>query len=349
MQLLRKQESMIGLDIGSSMIKAAKMTMKGKEYILESFALEPIEEGAIQSGEVKDPSSLAQSAVNAVRNCDKSIKDVVIALPNYSILSDVLTMDLLPKKEIREAVLIETERVSPFDISEVEIDYEVLERNEETKQMKVLMVAAKNDIILSFVDCMNEAGLRTVIMDVDLFALINIFHLNYETEKYNSCILINIGTESADAAFLQNGVFHSSRDIPIAGSNFHSQLSSITGLPPEKIRDILSGKIDPELNLDPVVNTLNSVSNEFANAVGVAVSYFQTSVEVEKVDLIVLAGGYTLIPGLFNILELRTGTEVIVLNTFNNIKYDEEIMSGYDSEKIGAILSVAMGLATRTY
>lgn len=349
MQLLRKQESMIGLDIGSSMIKAAKMTMKGKEYILESFALEPIEEGAIQSGEVKNPSSLAQSSINAVRNCDKSLKDVVIALPNYSILSDVLTMDLIPDKEIREAVLVEAERISPFDISEVEIDYEVLERNEEAKQMSVLMVVSKNDIILTFVDCMNEAGLRTVIMDVDLFALINIYHLNYDTRKYSSCILINIGTESTDAAFLQNGVFHSSRDIPIAGSNFHSQLSLATNLPPEKVRDILAGKIDPELDLEPVVNTLNNVSKEFANAVGVAVSYFQTSVEVEKVDLIILAGGYTLIPGLFNILELRTGTEVIVLNPFNNIKYNEEIMSGYDSEKIGTILSVAMGLATRTY
>ncbi|GAF88835.1 unnamed protein product, partial [marine sediment metagenome] len=269
------------------------------------------------------PASLAQSAVNAVTNCDPDLKDVAISLPNYSILSDVLTMDLIPKKELREAVMVEAERIAPFDISEIEIDYAVLEQNEETKQMKVLMVVAKNDIVYSYVDCMNEAGLRTAVIDVDIFALLNIFHLNYDTNMYNSCIIINIGTETTDAAFLQNGIFHSARDIPVAGSNFLSQLSLATGLSPEKIHDILNGKIDPELDLDSVVDSLNNVSKEFANAVGVAVSYFQTSDAVGKLDLIVLAGGYALVPGLINILELRTGAEVAVLNPFNNILYNE--------------------------
>ncbi len=168
MQLFRMQQGIIGLDVGTSMIKAVKITMKKKKYFLESFALERIEEGAIQSGEIKSPSSLAQSTINAVSKCDKNLKDVVIALPNYSILSDVFAMELVAKKDIREAVLVEAERLSPFDMSEVEIDYEVLERNEETKQMKVLMVAAKNDIIYSYIDCMKEAGLRVIVIDVDL-------------------------------------------------------------------------------------------------------------------------------------------------------------------------------------
>ena len=348
MQHFRKQQGIIGLDIGTSMIKAVKMTMKKKKYFLESFALEQIEEGAIQSGEIKNPSSLAQSTINAVSKCDKSLKDVVIALPNYSILSDVFTMELVAKKDIREAVLIEAERLSPFDMSEVEIDYEVLERDEETKQMKVLMVAAKNDIIYSYLDCMKEAGLRVIVIDVDLFGLLNIFHLNYDLDKFRSCIIINIGTDTTDAAFLQNGIFHSSRDIPVTGSNFQNQLGLIGNIPQEKIHDILNGKIDPELDIEPIVDSLNIVSKEFANAIGVAVSYFQTSDAVDKIDLIVLSGGYSLIPGLFNILELRTGAEVVVLNTFKNIDYNEEIMSGYDSEKISIVLSVAMGLATRT-
>jgi len=348
MQLFRKQQGIIGLDIGTSMIKAVKMTLKGKKYILESFALEQIEEGAMQSGEIKNPSSLAQSTINAVSRCDKSLRDVVIALPNYSILSDVFTMELVAKKDIREAVLVEAERLSPFDLSEVEIDYEVLERDEETKQMKVLMVAAKNDIIYSYVDCMKEAGLRIVTIDVDLFALLNIFQLNYDPNEYRSCIIINIGTDTTDAAFLQNGIFHSSRDIPVAGSNFQNQLSSTGTIPQEKIHDILNGNIEPEFDIEPVVNSLNNISKEFANAVGVAVSYFQTSDAVDKIDLIILSGGYSLIPGLFNILELRTGAEVVLLNPFNNVVYNENIMSGYDSEKIGIVLSVAMGLATRT-
>jgi len=349
MQLFRKKQTLIGLDIGTSMIKAAKVTEKGGKYELESYAVEPIVEGSIQSGEIKDPAGLAQSAVNAVMKCDPDIRDVAIALPNYSILSDVLTMDLLPIKEIREAVMIEAQRISPFDISEVEIDYAVLESNEETKQMKVLLVAAKNDIVLSYVDCMNGAGLQTVIIDVNLFALLNIFELNYDLKTYNSCIVMNIGTETTDAAFLQNGIFHSSRDIPVAGSNFQNQLGMATGLPPDTIHKILNGTVDHDIDIDKVTDALNNVSKEFANAVGVALSYFQTSDSVGSLDLIVLAGGYALVPGLINILELRTGTEVIVLNPFNNITCSEGIVSEADKAKLGSVLTVAMGLASRTY
>lgn len=347
--LFKKQQSLIGLDIGSSMIKAVKMTKKGDDYLLESYAMEPIEEGALQSGEIKNPSSLAQSAMRAVEKCDPVLKDVVISLANYSILSDVLTMDLIPEKEIREAVLVEAQRMSPFDMSEIEIDYAVLHRDDEAKKMKVLMVAAKNDLILSFADCMNEAGLRAVVLDVDLFALLNIFYLNYDAENYRSCILINIGSETTDAAFLQNGVFHSAREIPIAGSNYINQINMATGFPPLKIHNILNGKVEQDVDINKVVNAVNSVSVDFANAVGVAISYFQASEVVDKMDLIVLAGGYALIPGLINILELRTGSEVIILDPFAKIQCDDSVISLHERERFGKVLSVAMGLATRTY
>ena len=349
MQVYRKEPSTIGLDIGTSMVKVVKMSKKKKNYILESYAIEPIEEGAIQSGEIKNPSSLAQSAANAVKKCKPENKYVVVALPNFAILSDVLTMDPRPKKEMREAVLVEAERLSPFDMSEVEIDYAVLESDEETKQMKVLMVAAKRDIILSYIDFLGEAGFQPTVIDVDLFALANIFHLNYDVDKYQSCIILNIGTDSTVAAFIQNGIYHSSRDISVAGSNFIRAVELLPDMTPDKIHSILGGTIDGELDPEPVAKSLNVACKEFANAVGVAVSYFQASDNVEKLDLIVLTGGYALVPGLVNVLELRTGAEVSVLDPFINIEYPETIMESKDRSKIGTILSVAMGLATRTF
>ena len=348
LNLYRKQTVTVGLDIGTSMVKAVKMLKRGKKYLLESFAVEPIEEGVIQSGEIKNPSSLAQVARNAVDKCGTNIRDVVVALPNFAILSDVLTMDLIPEKGMHKAVMVEAERISPFDMSEVEIDYEVLERNEETKKMKVLMVAVKQDIILSYIDVLSEAGLRPIILDVDLFALTNIFHINYDLEKYKSCILLDIGTESTIAAFLQNGIYHSARDISIAGENFMKELQLLPDMSSEIIHNILKGEIDTKLDPEPIAQALNRSGKEFANAVGVAVSYFQTSDNVEKLDMIVLTGGYALIPGLINILELRTGAEVVVMDPFINIEFDEKLLINQDPKKFSTILSVAMGLATRT-
>jgi len=191
--------------------------------------------------------------------------------------------------------------------------------------------------------------MRPVIIDIDLFAVINIFQLNYDVTKYTSSIIINIGTETTDAAFIHNGIFHSSRDIPIAGSNFRTQLGFATSLPNEQINNILNSKIDPKMEAAPIINAINSVSKDFANAVGVAVSYFQTSDSVDKIDLIVLSGGYAHVPGLINMLELRTGAEVEILDPLKNIVPDMKIAEDFEDPSLGSVLSVAMGLATRTY
>jgi type IV pilus assembly protein PilM len=348
MQLMGKKDSVIGLDIGTGMVKAVKMTAKGKGYILDNFALEPVEEGAIQSGEIKNPTVLAQAALKAVRRCDPKIRDVVIALPNYSILSDVLTMDLRPEKEMREAVMMEAQQVSPFDMSDVELDYAILNRDEDAGKIKVLMVVAKNNIILNYLDFLGEAGLRPVVIDVDLFALTNVFQMNYDMEKYRSSILLNIGTENTIAAFIQNGVYHSSRDITVAGANFIRELGLVANLSTDMVHNIIRGVVPPEINPEPVRTALNNASREFADAVDVALSYLQSSDAIEKLDLIALSGGFAWVPGLINVLELRTGTEVIVMDPFITVQCSERVQEAADPKKIGNLLAVAIGLGTRT-
>ena len=348
MPLRKKTRSTLGLDIGSSMVKVAKLSELDKEYTLESFAIEPIPEGVVQAGEIKEPSQLAQVALKAVTRCDNSIKDVVVALPNYAILSEVLTMNAIPEKEMREAVLVEAEQMSAFDLTDVEIDYAILDRDEAAGTMKVLMVVAKNDIIYSYIDFLGEAGLRPIILDVDLFALSNIVHLNYDFEKYKTCVLLNIGYETTVAAFLKNGIFHSSRDISVAGITYKKALEFIPEITPAKIHEIIKGSITPDSDIDTISDALNSANKEFVNAVGVALSYFQASDAVDKIDLIIVTGGFAMAPGLINALELRTGAESDVLDPFSRISLKEGLIEGGDPKKIGSILSVAMGLATRS-
>ena len=349
MNLFKKPKSSLGLDIGSSMVKVVKMTGKENEFVLESFAIEPIPEGALQSGEIKDPSGLAHAALAAVTRCDPQTKDVVVALPNYAILSEVLTMNIVPEKQMREAVLVEAEQMSAFDLNDVEIDYAVLERDESSGKMKVLMVVAKNDIIYSYIDFLNEAGLRPVILDVDLFALTNIVDLNYDFEKYKTCVILNIGFETTVAAFLKSGIFHSSRNISVAGITFQKELEKVPDLSVPKIHEILKGAVGANQDVDMLSKALNKANKEFVNAVGVALSYFQASDTVDRIDLILLAGGFAWAPGLINALELRTGAEVVILDPFTKIKLKEGLVEKGDPRKLGTVLSVAMGLATRSH
>lgn len=208
-------------------------------------------------------------------------------------------------------------------------------------------MVAKNDIIYSYVDLLGEAGLIPMALDVDLFALTNIFHLNYDITKCASCVLVNIGTEGTNAAFIRNGVYHSSRDISVAGEVFFRELSTMNGVDKEMVHDIMRGIVPKDIDVDELTTRLNIAGKEFANAVSVALSYFHASDGASKTEMIILTGGYSWIPGLINILEMRTGAEVIILDPFTNITYREDTMHGLDARKVGSTLSVAMGLATR--
>ena len=103
---------------------------------------------------------------------------------------------------------------------------------------------------------------------------------------------------------------------------------------PERIHNILKGDIDSESDPAPIAQALNRAGKEFAHAVGVAVSYFQASDNVERLDNIILTGGYAWIPGLINILELCTGAEVIILDPFNNIELSNNLSSYDDMKKM---------------
>jgi type IV pilus assembly protein PilM len=214
--------------------------------------------------------------------------------------------------------------------------------------MRVLMVAAKQDIILSYIDFLGEAGLQPVVFDVDLFALMNIFHLNYDLEKYQSSILLNIGTESTVAAFprtvsiIRRGISRS----PVRNSGKNS---SICPTSPDMMHDILRGDVDEALDAKMISNALKQSGQAVCQCRRRGSLLFQTFDNVEKIDFIVIAGGYAMVPGLVNLIELRTAPVASVLDPFKNITYDQEALAGHDPRLLGTTLSVAMGLASRTY
>ena len=349
MSILRKTTSSIGLDIGTKSVKAAKVEHGSKGPILLGYGIELLQEGDYVSGEIKNPSHVAEMVSQAVGSCDPNMKDVIVSLSGFSVLHDIITMDLRPPKEIGEAVLMEAEQFSPFDMSDVEVDYKILHKDENTKKMKVLLVVAKNDIILSYIDFLGEAQLRPVIIDVDFFALQNILQHNYDLSERQSVLMLNIGYETTEAIFIYNGMYHSSRDVAIAGLSFIRELLLVPDMTPEKASDILTMNPDKELDPESLVDPIYRVAKELASAVLVAISFFQTTEDFEKLDLITLTGGYAWIPGLATQLERTIGTEVLLMNPTRNIEFDESLFEGVNSEQILSTLSTAIGLGLRKY
>ena len=93
--------------------------------------------------------------------------------------------------ELEEQIRWEAEQYIPYDIADVNIDVQIIEEDEESDQMDVLLATARKDLVAEKSILLQQSGLQTVLVDVDSFAMSNTFSVNYETPP-GMIALVNI-------------------------------------------------------------------------------------------------------------------------------------------------------------
>lgn len=337
----------VGVDLGNNAVRVVALEHTKEGIELKNYAVEELDANAFASGEIKDRDAVCRATENAIKRCYPKARMISVSLSGFSVLNDVLTMDLMPDKGLKEAVLTEAANISPFNTDEVTFDYKVLSKDDEARKMKVLLVAAKNEIIYSYLDIFQEINFRPAVMDVDFLALQNVFQVNYDANQYGTVIILNIDTEITDVVLISNGIYHKARDISVAGSNLIKALQTSANLTHQQSIDLIKGKLDSSLDSEKIVDAVKSFGEEFVLNVDLAITYFKSSLAFDHIDLMVLSGDFAWIPGLANLLEIHNHTKVEILDPFRRIGYTSEIFSNDDPKRRATGLAVATGLALR--
>lgn len=350
MNLLRKlrgEQSTIGLDIGSASIKLAEISKHKDGYRLNATGIKELKPGAIQGGEIRDREALIDAVVTLINQCDPSISDVVISMSGHGILTDKFRFTLEQNDNAEEMILWEAGQRSPFDVDDITLDYKILRRFD-SAEAEVLLVAAKNGVMQHYIDLLYEAGLRPIVVDVDAFAVYNCYCLElFNKAETGTVALLHIGHELTTVIFVKDGVYHSTRDISIAGDFFIKTLQRNLGVSHEDASAILKGKSKSELDQRAVAQSISYAADELSAGLDLAISYFKSSEKAEKVDKVILSGGGARIPGIADHLSDRHETAVSVSNPLAYLHYDQELFGGVDPQRISSFLTVAVGLALR--
>ncbi len=347
MAALRRGKSTVGLDIGSSAIKLVRIQHGSDGYELEGYDFEPVPSGAIVSGEIKVREMVETALKEIIKRNGLKKANVVVSLSGFAVLHDTLTMGVMSEEEARNEVYSEVEKISPFSISEVTLDYKIMEIEEEEDIMKVLLVAAKNEVLEARLDLLNSLGVRPAIVDVDIFALYNAFEANYDMADYKGAALMNLGANTTSVTFVYDGQFHSARDLSISIGNFSERLQKEMNLPENAVLDLLRGRPSEEINTVEAAEVIAGVGAELSDSVEMAVSYFRSTVDLEELDLIMLCGGGSTIPGLTALLESKNNVPTQIANPLRKIEFDANLFAEAEVESISPTLTVAIGLALR--
>ncbi len=202
-----RTKGVIGLDIGSHAVKlvAMKPQRGDNSYELTHFGIAELPSESIVEGAVVRPGDVAQVIRDLLSNNKIKGARIATAVSGHAVIVRRVTMPRMAEDELRESIVWEAEEYIPFDVDDVNLDFAILEENEEANDMDVVLVAAKRDRIDEFMAVIEEAGRDPVVVDVDAFALQNAFELNYPERQHEDIALLNMGASVINAAVLEEG------------------------------------------------------------------------------------------------------------------------------------------------
>ncbi len=273
MALFGRKRTTVALDIGSGLIKLVVIDHGSGEPVLTKVAFTSVVDGAIVEGEVMDPGIVADAVRGLLSSAGVKAKRVVTAVGGRDVIIKKISMDRMKEGEAREQIRWEAEQHVPFDMDNVELDFQILDPEGEGLQMAVLLVAAKRELVETKQTLLSDVGLEAGVIDVDAFALHNAFELNYPDAMRGVVGLVNIGHEMTNVNILDDGVPVLTRDIMIGTRRFREDLQRERNMSADEA-DLLLRGFERNEALEPL---LASRGEELAVGIERAAAFLQSS------------------------------------------------------------------------
>jgi len=340
-------KGIIGLDIGSREIKAVQLKEVKAGYELEKLGVAPLLPELIVDGSILDSLRVVEAIKQLVSNNNITAKDVSIAVSGHSsVIIKRVALPQMAEEELSESIKFEAEQYVPFDIEDVNLDFQILGQREEQDQMDVIIVAVKKDKINEYVSVVREAGLNPVIVDVDTFALENMYEINYEINAEDNIALINIGAGTINMNIIKGGTSVFTRDSSVGGNLHTEALQKGFTISYDDAERLKQGEAIEGVSQEDVSSVLTSASEDVISEISRSLDYFRSATSQGDVNEIVLSGGCALIKDFVPLLSERIGVNVNIIEPFKNINVPDSFNKGF-LKKVGPVVAVATGLALR--
>ncbi len=338
----------VGLDIGSSAIKAVVLRRARAGWSLVAAGEAPLPDGSLQDGTAAQPTAVSEAVSGLFDSLKLRRARVAAALSGHSVIVKRLSLPSMSQAELSEAIPWEAEQYIPFDLSEVQLDYQVINSGEATKSaLDVLLVAAKRDRIDDRAGIIAQTGRKPVVLDIEAFALANAYRMNYPERTDALAALVHVGRAVTIVCLLEHGQPAFTRDIAIGGQvHVDAILRELgaSGVDETAAKRILHGQFPNDVSPDQVATVLREASGQLVQEVRKTVEFYRATAPVEKLSRVVVSGGAYQAVGLVDLFASEFGAPVDVFDPFRRVSKSGR---GGAVDAAGPAYAVAVGLAMR--
>ena len=348
-----RSRSLVGLDIGDSSIKIVRLKElgKGRGYRLLNLGSEPLSSEAIVDGQIMDSQLVSETIQRLFQRCHvKSSSPVATALSGHHVIVKRISLPQMSEAELAESIHWEAEQYIPFDIDDVNLDYQILEGSSLSGEsnMDVLLAAAKKDKINDYVNAVADAGATAVTVDIAAFAMQNAFEANYEFEPDQVIALVDIGAAVSSIAVLHGGTSVYWRDINIGGNQYTDTIKKELNLYADQAEQLKRGEEIDGVPYERVLPILAAVNEDIGTEIQKTLEFFKNiSAADQPLDRLFLTGGTVQVVHLKESLGERLTTQVELLNPFRKIPPSGRDAAAEQVNEMMPTASVAVGLALR--
>jgi len=350
MPLFRNSRAVVGLDIGSSAVKAVELKPAGKGFKVAAYASQAIPPDAIVDGAIIDAGAVAD-AIRRMFDENKAFKsrEVCASLSGNAVIVKKITLPVMTESELGESIYWEAEQYIPFDVQDVNLDYQILDPGtgpDSRGSMDVLLVAAKKEKVGDYTGVIAQAGRTPVIVDVDAFALQNAFEVNYGLTPAQVVVLLNAGASAININILHGDQSVFTRDISLGGNAYTEAVQKELDLPFETADQLKRGIPVDGATFEDAQPVLRAVTENVLLEIQKTFDFYKASAPTDHIDRIVVSGGASRVDGFREMLQERFNAPVEEFDPFRAVEWDTKKLGG-DPGDVGATAAVAVGLALR--
>ena len=344
---LGKQKPVVGLDIGSSSIKAVELRGSKQGYELLSFGLEPLAQDTVVDGAIMD-APLVAAGISTIFDKQKvKTKNVATSVSGHSVIVKRVTLPVMSEEDLFERIQAEASQHIPFDIADVNLSYQLLESVD--AQMDVLLVAVKKDKILNHTNVLAQAGKTPTVVDIDAFALQNCYEVNYDPDPGQTVALLNVGASVMNINIVRGGVPLFTRDVSVGGNQYTDALQKELDLSFEDAERLKHGDSIAGVAEEQRATILRSVSDILILEIQKTFDFFRATASGESIQRIYVAGGSARVPGLVDLLREEFAMPVEEMYPFRKIVINPGRHNEEQIRELAPRLAIAVGLALRSF
>lgn len=338
----------IGLDIGTSGVRAAELSFGRHGVTLEKFGQVAVPAGSVRDGEVVDAAAVAAAIRQLWAATKFSSKHVVLGIANQRVVVRTVEVAWLPPAELRQSLALQVADQLPMPVSEAVLDFHPLEEvhGPRGRMLRGLLVAAVRESVLGNIRCVERAGLRPVSVDLTSFAVLRALGSTGLDDAATE-VLVDIGARVTNIVVHTAGVPQFVRILLMGGHDLTDSLAERLGTSLQEAEGIkqasgMHGTVGIPAN---AVRTIDAAAQALVDEIRGSLDYFRSTSAGTPPGRVVLSGGASSLQGFAERLEQGVGIPVVHGDPIQRMKLGRTGLDDAQLELVRPLAAVPVGLA----